>query len=204
MTVEEADIKPEYVDLGLSVKWATFNVGATKPEEYGNYYAWGETEAKSVYTYDNYIICNGNAYSTLTKYNTTNEYGIVDNKTMLDPEDDVAHVKWGGTWRMPTAAEQDELRKYCTWIWTTINGVNGCLITSNISGYTNRSIFLPAAGSCESKLYNVGVVGYYWSSTLRKNVPRDAEMLAIYPPDDKYHYYFQRRFSGYQVRPVCP
>ena len=125
----------EYVDLGLSVKWATFNVGATKLEEYGDYCAWGETEPyyevgyaqespqahwkdgySAGYGWSNYKWCNG-SYSTLTKYNTSTSYGTIDNKTVLDPEDDVAHVKWGGSWRMPTFGELSELHNSCTWTW---------------------------------------------------------------------------------------
>ena len=105
-----------WVDLGLSVKWATCNVGATTPEGYGNYYAWGETKPKSTYDWSTYKYCNGDRYS-MTKYCTNSEYGIVDNKTTLELSDDAAHVNWGGSWRMPTKAEQDELNN-CTWTWT--------------------------------------------------------------------------------------
>ena len=97
----------EYVDLGLpsGLKWATCNVGASSPEVYGGYYAWGETEEKSSYSWSTYKWCNG-SYDTMTKYCTSSSYGTVDNKTTLDPQDDVAHVKWGGRWRMPTLEEQ--------------------------------------------------------------------------------------------------
>lgn len=101
-------IQHEYVDLGLSVKWATCNIGADKPEEYGDYYAWGELESKEVYDWFSYKWCNGSS-DTLTKYNPFKGEGIVDSITTLDPEDDVAHVLWGGSWRMPTASEYREL-----------------------------------------------------------------------------------------------
>ena len=106
----------DYMDLGLSVKWATYNIGANSPEEFGDYYAWGEVEVKDNYTWETYKyydVSNKN----LTKYNTdkNNSTGYPDNKTTLDPEDDVAHVKWGGNWRMPTKAEFDELRNNCKW-----------------------------------------------------------------------------------------
>ena len=133
----------EYVDLGLSVKWATCNVGASKPEDNGNLYAWGETEVKEQYTMRTSKW--GSPFS-LKKYNINSEQGTVDNKTTLDLEDDVAHVTWGGNWRMPTREEMDELHDNCTWEWTTINGVNGYRVTSKKQGYTNRSIFLPASG----------------------------------------------------------
>ena len=123
-------VTPQYeaVDLGLSVKWAAYNVGATKPEEYGGYYAWGETEEKSNYTWGTHKWCNG-SYDTMTKYCTNSSYGTVDNKIVLDPEDDVAHVKWGGDWRMPTFGELHELYSNCTWLWITINGINGYKVT---------------------------------------------------------------------------
>ena len=93
----------------MSVKWATCNVGATKPEEYGDYFAWGETDPKSTYDWSTYKYCNGSS-STLTKYNTDNSQGTVDNKTTLDLSDDAARANWGDSWRMPTDAELTELR----------------------------------------------------------------------------------------------
>ena len=110
------NVQHECIDLGLSVKWATCNVGAIKPEEYGDYYAWGETETKDVYDWSSYKWCNGSS-DTLTKYNPFKVQGIVDSITTLDPNDDVAHVKWGGSWRMPTASEFRELMDNCKWTW---------------------------------------------------------------------------------------
>ena len=154
---------PEYVDLGLSVKWATFNVGASTPEEYGDYFAWGETEPKEVYDWSTYKYWQGSE-STLTKYNTDSSYGTVDNKTTLELNDDAARANWGGRWRMPTDAEMTELRTNCTWTWTTENGVNGYKVTSKSNG---NSIFLPAAGyRVNSDLSNAGSRGIYWSSSL--------------------------------------
>ena len=198
----------EFVDLGLAVKWATCNVGATKPEEYGDYFAWGETEPKTDYTWwTTYKWCNG-SNTTLTKYNTKSSYGTVDNKTTLDPEDDVAHVKWGGSWRMPTKGEQDELRNNCTWTWyssgnSEFGGVAGYKVTSNKEGYTDRFIFLPAAGYRLGKnLWDVGSLGYYWSSSLDTDRPNYAWRVSFYSSyvdagDDD-------RSSGRSVRPVCP
>lgn len=128
------------VDLGLSVKWATCNIGANSSEEYGGYYAWGETEEKSDYSIETYKWANGDYY--FTKYCTDSNNGIVDGKTTLSLEDDVAHIKWGGDWRIPTYSEICELIEKCTWIWTSLNGVNGCIVT----GPSGNSIFLPAAG----------------------------------------------------------
>ena len=107
----------DWVDLGLpsGLKWAVCNVGADSPEGYGFYFAWGETETKSRYSWNTYKWCNG-SYYTQTKYCTNSSYGTVDNKTTLDLSDDAARANWGGSWRMPTKAEQDELRNNCTWI----------------------------------------------------------------------------------------
>ena len=150
--------KPEYVDLGLSVKWATFNVGASKPEDYGDYFAWGETEPKEEYSWANY---EWGTTSNLTKYNTT------DGKTILETEDDAAHVHWGGKWRMPTVEEQTELREQCIWTWTSINGIWGHLVT----GPNGKSIFLPAAGNItNTDLSYANVMGYQWSSSVKPGI----------------------------------
>ena len=160
----------QVVDLGLSVKWATCNVGANSPEEYGDYFAWGEVKPKSVYNWSTYKYCNG-SYNTLTKYNTESKYGRVDYKTTLDAQDDVATVNWGSNWRMPTKEEQDELRTECKWEWTKLNGVNGY----KVIGPNGNSIFLPAAGCMyNSDLYNVGSDGYYWSCSLDAGYPSGA------------------------------
>ena len=191
----------EYVDLGLSVKWATCNVGATKPEEYGDYFAWGETQPKDYYDWSTYKWCNG-SYNTLTKYNNSSSYGTVDNKTTLDLSDDAARANWGGSWRMPTKAEQDELREQCTWTWTTQNGVNGYKVTSKKSGYTNKSIFLPAAGyRYDSSLSNAGSRGCYWSSSLLTGDPYDAYDLGFF--SGYVGWGNGNRYVGFTVRPVC-
>ncbi len=186
----------EYVDLGLSVKWATCNVGATSPEELGGYYAWGETDEKDEYLWSTYKWCNG-SYDSQTKYCTNSYHGTVDNKTVLDPEDDVAHVKWGGSWRMPTKAEQDELRNNCTWTWTTQNGVNGYKVT----GPNGNSIFLPAAGlRYGTDLYYSGSVGFFWSSSLYEGYGVSAYYLYFDSSDCGWSY--NNRYYGLSVRPV--
>ena len=188
----------EYVDLGLpsGIKWATCNVGATKPEEFGGYYAWGETEEKNDYSWSTYKCCNG-SYYTQTKYCTSSSYGTVDNKTTLYSEDDVAYVKWGGTWRMPTKAEQDELRNNCTWTWTTQNGVEGYKVT----GPNGNSIFLPAAGyRYVTEVYYRGSNCYYWSSSLFSDNGLNAYCLGF---DSGYHGWdCSGRHGGLSVRPV--
>lgn len=189
----------EYVDLGLSVKWATMNVGAKTPEEYGDYFAWGETTTKSTYNWSTYKYCNG-SYDSLTKYNTNSSYGTIDNKTQLDLRDDAARANWGGSWRMPTDAELTELRSNCTWTWTTQNGVNGYKVTSKKSGYTNNSIFLPAAGyRYDSSLNGAGSYGYYWSSSLNTGYPSYAWSV-----DFDSGSVYRVRADGQSVRPVCP
>ena len=192
----------EYVDLGLpsGIKWATCNVGATTPEEYGDYFAWGETEPKDNYSLTTYKYCNGSS-STMTKYCTSSSYGTVDNKTELELEDDAAHVNWGGNWRMPTKAEQDELRNTsnCTWTWTTQNGVKGYKVTSKKNG---NYIFLPAAGyRLDGNLSSAGSYGYYWSSSLSTSYGNDAYYVNFNSSFVYLSSYY--RCNGHSVRAVC-
>ena len=177
----------EWVDLGLpsGLKWATCNVGATKPEEYGSYYAWGETEPNTTYDWSTYKWCNG-SYKTLTKYCTDSYNGTVDNKTVLELEDDAAAVNWGGKWRMPTYAEWTELRENCTWKWTIRNGINGY----EVKGSNGNSIFLPAAGDD----------GYYWSSWLHVRYPDRAWYVDF--DSDGVSRAYNYRYYGCSVRPV--
>ena len=186
------------VDLGLSVRWATCNVGATKPEEYGNYYAWGEVEPKTSYSWSTYKWCGG-TYTSLTKYNNKDTHGIVDYKGVLDPEDDAAVVNMGGEWRMPTNTELKELKTKCTWTWTTLNGVNGY----NVEGPNGNSIFLPAAGYRDgSDLYGAGSGGRYWSSSLSGYGMIYAECCYFF--SNEVGVYDSNRYCGFSVRGVCP
>ena len=186
----------KYVDLGLSVKWATMNVGATTPEGYGDYFAWGETSTKDTYDWSTYFDTNDGG-DTFTKYN--NEGG----KTVLDPEDDAAHVNWGGSWRMPTKAEWQELLDNCTWTWTTQNGINGYKVTSNKEGYTDRFIFLPASGSrYDSDIRYVGSSGGYWSSSRGEGYSDYAWDLRF--SSGRRGHYGSIRGYGRSVRPVLP
>ena len=190
----------DYVDLGLpsGLKWATCNVGADKPEGYGDYFAWGEVESKPICDWSTYKWCQGSS-TTQTKYCTDSEYGVVDNKTVLDLADDAAHANWGGKWRMPTEAEWTELREKCTWTWTTIHGVPGYEVKSKVN---SNSIFLPAAGLCGGTgLYLLGENGYYWSSSLESDsYPYCAWCVAFslggYDSD------FDGRYCGNSIRPV--
>ena len=195
-----------YVDLGLpsGLKWATCNVGADSPEEYGNYFAWGETTSKSEYTWTNYKFrASGDSWNTLkfSKYNTYSEYGTVDNKTVLDPGDDAASVNWGGSWRMPTRAEFEELinSNNCTTDQTVQNGVYGIKITSKKYG---NSIFLPGAGFWEdAALCNAGSLGYYWSAYYWSSSLITDSFAAWSLRFDSG--IASSRLKGLSVRPVC-
>lgn len=206
------DKEPEgLVDLGLSVKWATCNLGASKPEKYGGYYQWaGTTDVTDTSIYLDESNCpyhtGSDATTGWTKYNTYSYLGTVDNKTVLDPEDDVAHVRLGGKWRMPTIEEWNELinTSNCSWTWTTINGIIGYKVQSKKAGFTNNWIFLPAAGFRFSTILgSVGSGGYYWSSSLGTDFPDG--------PSSAYSLHFNSgivstndyaRYSGQSVRPV--
>ena len=194
---------PEMVDLGLSVKWASFNVGASAPEEYGNYFAWGETEPKEDYSWSTYKWCKG-SYTTMTKYcnNSICGYnGFTDYKAVLSPEDDAAAVNWGDRWRIPTLTECQELLDNCTTIWTTLNGVYGRKFTSNKSGHTEKWIFFPAAGIRHgTSLDNAGSYGYYWSSSLYTDFPVFA--YGVYFDSGSVNWDGSSRCYGLSVRPV--
>lgn len=183
--------KHEYVDLGLpsGTLWATCNVGATSPEDYGDYFAWGETEPKEVYNWENY---KWGTSSNLTKYNTT------DGKTILEPADDVVQVHLGGNWRIPTDAEWTELREQCTWTWASKNGVNGYTVI----GPNGNSIFIPAAGQCHDKnsIYDANKLGFYWGSVIYESFPYGAYFLHF--GQDTVEYWYTDRSYGQSVRPV--
>ncbi len=217
------------VDLGIvmtradgttyKLYWAKSNLCETglcaNPEDYGDYYAWGETapyyssqspltwkNGKSAgYSWASYKWCNG-SYSTLTKYNTSSSYGTVDNKTVLESSDDAASVNLGRKWRMPTDAEWTALLEQCDWKWTTNyngTGVKGRIVTAS----NGNSIFLPAAGRRgDTGLYSAGSGGYYWSSSLYTDRPHNAWGVYFHS-DGVYRYYGNRyRYDGQSVRPV--
>lgn len=181
------------VDLGLSVKWASCNVGATKPEGAGEFYAWGEVRIKKTFNFHTYFDTCDNARS-FTKYRNNG------GKTVLGPADDIASIKLGGKWRMPTKSEMEELRQKCRWKWTKRNGVKGYNITSKKNG---KTIFLPAAGSrVDSGSNFVNSCGYYWSSTLYS----DADAFAYgfsFSSEEANVIFFDRDF-GRCIRAVCP
>ena len=195
----QAPANVQAVDLGLpsGLKWASCNIGATTPEDYGNYYAWGETTTKTDYSWATYKHANGD-YNKLTKYCSYNgNNGFADNKTTLDPADDAAHVNWGGDWRMPTRAEVDELLNNCTWTWTTQSGVNGYQVSSKTN---SNSIFLPAAGCRDADLNNAGSIGYYWSASLNDYYPGNTWCINF--GSDYHDRGYNSRYFGFSVRPV--
>ena len=191
----------EWVELGLSVKWATCNVGASKPEESGEFFAWGETSSSSKYNWNYYRY--GDAPGNVTKYNHIPGWGTVDNKTSLDPEDDAASRNWGGVWRMPTQAEIVELCTNCTWSWTTVNGINGYNI---ISKNNNKSIFLPAAGYMSvASIYGKNSQGSYWSnSNGAAGLGTGNASNLFFNSTTRDGINGESRCLGLSVRPVCP
>lgn len=191
------------VDLGLSVKWASCNVGASAPEQYGNYYAWAETATKDVYHWITYKWWDQNmetrSHYLLTKYCRLDQYGRVDKKKIIDPEDDVAHLKLGSKWRIPTPEEWTELRKKCNWTWTKKNGVYGYQVKSIKNG---NSIFLPAAGRhILDELSGKGALGYYWSSSLGFSYGSTA-VSTVFGSTQVFERVVERSL-GQSVRAVC-
>lgn len=188
---------PAAVDLGLGVKWASCNLGASKPEEYGKYYAWAATTGYASseshdFSWANTPYCINGNYNNWGKYTSGN--------ATLEYSDDAATVNLGGSWRMPTHAEWQELSSKCTWTWTSQNGINGYKVSASNGNW----IFLPAAGYRGGASSNgVGSSGYYWSSQVYSSDVYGAWNMNFYSgprnPDD-YTY----RYVGFSVRPVCP
>ena len=192
----------EAVDLGLpsGTLWASCNVGARNPEDYGDYFAWGETMPKENYSSSTYKWCAGD-YDKLTKYcykSGAGNNGFTDNKTELDLEDDAAYVNWGSSWRMPNLDQINELIDNCNWEWTQLNGVWGRKATSKKNG---NSIFLPAAGwRVGPSLDDAGSYGLYWSRSLSTSYPYGAYLL--YFNSGSVDWGYSDRLGGQSVRPV--
>jgi len=204
------------VDLGLSVKWASCNLGASKPEEYGDYYAWGETSAKREFTDENYKYYTGvyvdcpdlTGWSTeiYSKYNIYPDSISPDNLTQLEKDDDAAIKKLGGKWRTPTEEEWKELKRNCTWTREFRNGILGVEVKSGKNG---NSIFLPASG-----LKDEGVAGRYMSSSLfisgqthtYPHMNRNSYCVSRFIDVEGSNAYVSAnttlRHSGYSIRPV--
>jgi len=193
-TVDTVPSTPTAVDLGLpsGTKWASCNVGASSPEDYGDYFAWGETSPKDSYTTDN-STTYGVSYSDLQSK------GVIDSDGNLTATYDAATTNWGKGWRMPTEEEMKELVNNCSWTWTSQNGVYGQLVT----GSNGNSIFLPAAGyRYGTSLYYAGSHGYYWSSTADEDYSRYAYCL-IFRSGFNYWSSYGPRGNGFSVRPVA-
>ena len=209
---------PEMVDLGLpsGLKWASFNLGATSPEEYGDYFAWGETKPyytsqtssgwqfgkEDGYVWSTYKWCKG-TNRTFTKYCVNRNYGynyFTDDKSILDRTDDAAQVNLGDKWRMPTVEEMDELRYYCTWEWTNLNGVNG----SKVTGPNGNSIFLPAAGIFRETYAQIeGYHGFYWTKSLYTDYSEcDFAHVTEFGNYNTVGSYMGDRCDGGSIRPV--
>ena len=203
----------DYVDLGLpsGTLWATMNVGAESPEDYGDYFAWGEVESKTSYSWENYkwLTEGMTSWDGLSKYTIRDgqEEAVWyfpdgrfkgDDKSILDIEDDVANVKWGGEWRMPTSEELSELIDNCTTSWETLNGVNGYRFTAS----NGKSIFLPAAGYYVENHYflDSGSYGSYWASDLSTVFSYFANYISFYSDNISLNY--DDRTQGFTVRPV--
>lgn len=186
----------KYVDLGLpsGLKWADCNVGAYEPSDFGNYYAWGEVFTKPTYTQENSQTYDKSA-------NRLRNAGIIDNRGILTPDHDAAHVNWGDTWRMPTARECQELVDNCKWTWTTQDGTKGYLIT----GPSYNSIFLPLAGHRSGdSLSSTGEYGRCWTSTCNEEKLQNAHCLGFFHNNNSGYKVFNDMFRnfGYNVRPV--
>ena len=166
----------EYIDLGLSVKWATMNIGAEKVSDYGYYFSWGEICTKDDYSWD--------AYKHGTSADELNKYNYSDNIMSLEPIDDTATSNWGGDWRMPSRAEWEELcnKCNCRWEWTSVDSTPGYKVTSKKTGYTEKSIFIPAAGYFRGRaIEGREKSAYYWSSTRNEPFPDRAICLYFIP-----------------------
>lgn len=193
----------EPVDLGLSVKWASWNLGATAPAEIGDFIAWGELQPKisySPYGYSGWSVDLAGQSLVIKKYNSDSQYGNCDHKHVLDSEDDAASVRWGGNWRIPTEAEWNELIENCTWTWTNVDGMNGFSVTGTKPGFTDKSVFFPAAGGYEDdeQYLAPGTMGVYWTSIVSS--PLNANYLSFDESDKRVSAYM--RSMGISIRPV--
>ena len=207
----KADVIPNgAIDMGLSVLWAESNLCLSGlcgySQEYGDYYAWGETEPKSEYTYASYTLCKG-SYTTMTKYCTDSAYGTTDKRTDFKDYgylDDAARDILGGKWRVPRKEEWDELSENCTWVWTdnyNETGIAGRIATSNVTGYTDKSIFLPAGGRQHAaSIIGLGTKANYWASSIYTSQQNLANAFSF--TSTKVGWDLGTRCDGLLIRPV--
>ena len=189
------------MDLGLSSRYATCNLGANSPEDLGDYFAWGELEPKSKYDTVNYLYSVEDNY----KYGQEGDCPKLDPtiKKVLDLQDDVANLRMGGSWRIPSLEDIAELHNRCSWKWTTLKGVRGYLIKSMVEGYSDQSIFLPAAGFVlHGETVNVEKAGYYWTSALYNQNALHA-IATVFDRQILIKYLPNPRYAGLTIRPVC-
>lgn len=193
--------KHHYVDLGLSVKWAQCNIGALKPEQAGSYFAWGETAAKSSFSWSNYKFCQGTE-KTLTKYNSSSEYGVVDDFEFLEKADDAAAVNWGGAWRMPTKKECEELINNTLNYWTSdykSTKTAGYVFVSKDAKYASDTLFIPAAGGyAEKYLLDKNEWGNYWVANSKGSW---VDIFVFW--NRSVYMNFTERCGGNNIRPVA-
>ena len=198
-------VQNDYVDLGLSVKWATKNVGAERAFDFGDFFAWGETNSKAEYDWTTYQYTEQGA-TQMTKYCNSSLGAIRDYKYILEETDDAATVSWGQKWRTPTLAEMNELLENCTWIWHenyNASGIAGFEVRSNMEGFTTNSIFLPAAGHWGGKnAYDTNKKGMYWTSTLNPESFASLQACQLYFGSDERLTMSYDRQIGMTVRPV--
>ena len=186
-SIKEPGLSIHFVDLGLSVKWGSCNIGASNPIDFGDYFAWGETETKKVFSWE--------TYNNLASY--TRDEQIAE----LDINKDVANIKLGGNWRIPSVNDFNELLHHCTWIWTKIKGVAGYKVTSKEKGFTDNYIFLPAAGYIDNETSSgIGSFGAYWSRTIAKDYSLGANYLYLNSDASGITDYYRR--CGHSIRPV--
>ena len=189
----------EYVDLGLpsGTLWATCNIGATSPEDYGDYFAWGETTIKTDFRWSTLNYCGDEKGENFSKYNTLPKYGSVDNKTTLERSDDAATANWGVNWCMPTRQQFQELNDKCSWTWIVRNGKIGY----EVKGPNGNTMFFPGAGCRVGTFFSNDSCGHYWSSSLDVVEPFGGSGLD-FNSDDLYFDGWYWRFLGRSVRPV--
>ena len=194
---EDINISGPYpVDLGLSVRWASHNLGAATPEYYGTYYSWADVKEKENFTWSQYAWYSGLTF--LTKYNTNPDNGVVDNKKVMDPEDDPASVTLGSYWRTPTVKEIKELRTRCTWTWTDHQGIYGYEVSGN-----GNTIFIPAAGYRQGiGFYSDGDEGGFWSSSIDPDDTSSALALSFNSKTLTFRTGYDRSY-GLPIRAVC-
>lgn len=202
----------DFVDLGLpsGTLWATRNVGANSPEEYGDFFAWGEVAPKAKYAWSSYSLCNG-SNTKMNKYCTSKSYGTVDKKKQLELSDDAAYVNWGEEWCMPTNEQMEELGQYCSKLWTSINNVYGLLLRSKLNA---KTIFLPAAGYMwtpdgftvvNAPHINDHIEGYYWTNQNDGDYTANYAYVKEVDSEGKFYGgsgYYNDRERGYTIRPV--